>query len=313
MSVTRDLRRWRVWCVTEGAWVDGFLPLEMGRPQYCFNNTSHAIDQSKSDLLEIIKNDFTKSVNKWRVFCEDGDGWVEGYRSADLGPPTTCFYNNTHTITTSGSNAPQLLEVINNSMVTVREETIPVSGHIRIETVKLDVGPNEVHVKDLSWPFDIAPLSLTIHAEDINKGDHFQLDVAPDTVVGAITSDVTTGNTVINVSPTVIENINIGFYCDLFDGVQKENLGHVLDIDRINSKITVETPNTLTFSAASPTYVMMTVRYIGPHEFGVGGHISIGETKIGASYIAKHRNVRVTYTNNSDVEKDLTVLIEYLY
>jgi hypothetical protein len=101
--------------------------------------------------------------------------------------------------------------------------------------------------------------------------------------------------------------------CSITDGVNVDNLGSVLDIDYKNKTITVENTPTNNYSVASPTYIRISVRFLGPHEMGDPSLLHLGGSKIGASHIPKNEIARLTYTNNSAIVKDFYVLLEYLY
>lgn len=307
---TNQVKRWRIYCNTESKYVDGYLSRNDGTPTTCFNNNGHTIDTSKTDLLEIIVNNYTYCVAKWKVHCDTEGIDVEGYLNDDYGTPTKCFNNDTHTISTTTK-----LEIIRNPKVQVIEETVPLQGRYRAETLKIEsIQPNSTKVFDKIWSVDIAPLSVNMMVTDRHKGDSFIVDVSPDRIIGTITSGITAGVTnVIDVSTTVMDHIQVNFLCSITDGVHVDDLGTVLDIDYKNKKITVENTPTNNYLVASPTYFRMTVRYLGPHEIGDQGMLRLGDSKIGASHIPKGETARLTYINNSAIEKDFYILLEYLY
>ena len=134
------------------------------------------------------------------------------------------------------------------------------------------------------------------------------------TTTGTITSDVTASDTVINVSQTVIDNVNIGYKIQLDDSTNTDDLGIVTAIDTDNKTITVDTAATQGFSAATPTYVKQTVCMVSDYEIGPAWEWVIGESKIGGSHLPANTTVEVKYTNNSAITaKKLVAKIEYLY
>lgn len=307
---TIQVKRWRIYCNTESCYVDGYLSRDDGVPTVCFNNNTHTIDTSKTDLLESIDNNFTPCVVKWKVHCDTEGIDVNGYLNDAYGTPTKCFNNDTHTISTTTK-----LEIIKNPKVQVIEETVPLQGRYRAESLKVDnIQPHSTKIFDKIWNIDIAPLSVNMMVTEKHKGDTFIVDTVPDKIIGVITQGITGGITsVLHVNQTVMDHVQINFLCSITDGVHVEDLGTVLDVDYKNKTVTVENIPTYNYSAASPTYFRITVRFLGPHEMGDPGILKLGESKIGASHIPKGEIARLTYTNNSNIPKDFYVLLEYLY
>ena len=116
----------------------------------------------------------------------------------------------------------------------------------------------------------------------------------------------------LSVTSTVTANTFIGYYIKLFNGVNNDDVGRVLGVDIENSKIYVETAPTNTFNAGT-TYVRQTVYFMKDWDLGSAGSYSIGESKIGGSYIPTDTIVTATYTNNSSAERTFVGAVEYLY
>lgn len=307
---TVEVNRWRIYCDTENKYIDGYLNRDSGTPSTCFNNDTHTIDTTKSTLVEVIRNDHTQCVVKWKIYCVTELGYIEGYSNKEYDAPTKCYNNNTHTV----SGVPEIIEVIHNANVKIIEESRPVGGNLRVETIKISILPWETKIVDRNWAIDIAPLSVQLLTTPIHTGDTLQVDVSPDKNIGVITQDIAATDTVINVSPTVMQHARIGFPSCITDGVSTNETGMITDIDRVNNTITLETAVTDSFLASSPTYVTISARFLGPHEFSnTESDLTFGATKIGASLVPKGETVRVTYINNSPNYKDLYILIEYLY
>lgn len=304
-STTKELRRYRVYCNTDSRYVNGFLNLTAGLPTVCFENASHSIDISKTELIEIIYNTHTPCVEHRKLTCAI-DGTVYTFQASDS--PSKCPTDSSHTILTT-----LVIEKIHNDKRVIKEAARPINGFFRVESIMIDVLPNENKTQDLTWPFPISPLSVIILPNELHRGDIYTVNVSPDKVVGVITMDVSIGNTILTVSSTVIENIQVGFPCTLFDGTNTEDLGFVVEKDYTAGTITVENASTREYLAATPTYVRMTVRFMGPHTIGRKGMLHLGTTKIGASYIPAGEIVRVKYENKSSHKKTIYGIVEYLY
>lgn len=307
-SSTPQLKRWRVYCSTESVYIDVYKETTSNISIVCPNNNTHTIDSSKTSLIEIINNDFTESVNKWKITCDtesiDVNVWLPGY----ITTPTVCPNNNSHTISTT-----QKLETVYNCETKIRELAKPVEGFIRIESIEVLLEPNETKSHDLVWKFPICPLTVTILAKSKNIGDVFTVDVSPNRIVGAITSNVSIGDTVIHVSPTVLQYAHIGFPCTLYNGTNTCDIGFIISKDYINGTVTMSTTANMAFLAATPTYFRISVRFMGPHIISGTGPLALGSGKIGASYIPANEIVRATLVNNSDLKKTIRFLVEYIY
>jgi hypothetical protein len=205
---------------------------------------------------------------------------------------------------------------IDISPVLITEETVPTGGHFQSTTIKAISGTAETWAYiDYSWPFPISFLSAEFNVEAALAGDKLDVQVFPDTVIGAITSAVAVDDTVINVGSTVTDNLDVGYFVTLTDGVNTESHGNrVIAIDEIAGTITLENGVANAYSAASPTYVRMTVDVIHDMELSTG-RFTVGESKIGASYLPANAVLRVRYYNgNGNANpKSLVGIFDYLY
>src|SRR3972149_7035921 len=104
-------------------------------------------------------------------------------------------------------------------------------------------------------------------------------------------------------SQTVYDNIAVGFSVKRYDGVNSNDLGDVLSVDKVNNTITMQTAATNAFSAASPTYVKISVCRVKDFEFSKPGIYNIGEKKIGGSYFPANEVAVVKYLNKSSISK----------
>ena len=257
----------------------------------------------------------TEQVNKYRVWCTGNNEFQ--YIWAEEQP----------TISPSGYPVDQtktaIIEIINNdvSRVLVEEQELNESkrtgGHFQSGTLNVTVPsgvPGTVTCKDFSYPIPICLLSAQVLTESSSIGDSFEVQVSPDTVIGWCTQNPDPSGYTLPVSDTVINNIDVGFKVEIFDGQKLADLGRCISVDSELNQITTEfTPNGQTFLASSPTYVMITVEMVRQFNIFGTGRIEIGESKIGGSYIPANTPIRVCYTNNDGVEKRFDAEIEYLY
>lgn len=118
----------------------------------------------------------------------------------------------------------------------------------------------------------------------------------------------------VHVSQTVIDNVAKGYYITLDDGTNSDDMGIVIDVDKVNDKLYLEKNGAHSFSPATPTYIKQTVKHIHDFEVGEAWEHVIGESKIGGTYLPPDTFVTVKYMNkSSDKDKFLIGRVEYLY
>lgn len=249
------------------------------------------------------------TLNYYKIWCNTDEQWE--YRW-DTVAPTVCPANNTHSVNTSSVTIEQQLS---ENQVTIKEENIPTGGNFIASSISFTAatGPGVTTTQDYSWPFPISVMSIKFLTDNVHRGDLATCSVGPNTIIGALAGTCATGATGATVTSTVIDNLMIGYTCHLFDGAQLHNCGRCLSVDTNASTITWETPTTTSFSALSPTYIQMTVYVVNPLLVGPPGLYTIGEDKIGGSYVPANTTVRVTYTNNHTEPQDIYALVEMLY
>ena len=250
-------------------------------------------------------------LNKWRIFCITDSKYEYDWKEID-DEPTTCPVNTAHSI---NSSLNRVIETRKADTVKIKEEEILTGGHFSVEGICFTALANQTTSYSISFPYPINVINIQFPLISLFSGDSLYVETAPDTIVGTITSDVTTNDTVINVSQTVIDNIYIGYRVKLDDTTNIDDLLRVTAVDRVNLTITVETPSPRNYLAATPTYVKMSIRYLNVQEFNSSPIVlGIGNYKIGASYIPSGVNTTCTYVNNSTMtDKKVVAYIEYLY
>jgi hypothetical protein len=172
------------------------------------------------------------TVYYWRVKCTTDDTYEYVWHYEE---PTVCPKKNaTHSIDASKTT---VVDKIEENMMKVQEESTPTGGHFKCECMVIDIAANETKVQDISWVYPVSVFTIFFTTTADHEGDLIKVEAGPDTVVGTITSDVSASDTVINVSSTVIDNIDIGFVASITDGVNTDDLGYVTDIDKIVNTI----------------------------------------------------------------------------
>jgi len=201
------------------------------------------------------------------------------------------------------------------SPVLIEEEHVKTGGHYQAkgwkDNIPASVGWHEF--PDISFPYGVNILSAEAYCSPENDGDHFEFQIAPDTIVGNITVDVSASDTIFIVSDSVIENVYVGVHVKLDDGTNIDDCGEIIAIDKNNNQITVETAAVNSFTAATPTNVKMTIFQAKNIHLKNGHRIILGESKIGASYVPANTVMRFRYYNSEAAAKSFDFFFELLY
>jgi len=162
---------------------------------------------------------------------------------------------------------------------------------------------------DLKFPYPVSLFSSEWLVSENMIGDSAEFQIAPDTVCGVLRQAHSSGDTVLYVNDTVFTeaNMSLGF----FISINGQDLGRVIAKDTNNLTITVENP--LATDLNPMTYVMFTVKVVPHWRFNAPGFCSVGESKIGASFIPANTIMRVVYHNNSGIAKWFAISLDYLY
>lgn len=195
--------------------------------------------------------------------------------------------------------------------VSIQEENIKTGGHYQSQSFEIDCDQSQGTFKnlDITFPIPISLLSAEFTDRAEYRGDECECLIAPDTIIGTLTVAASTSDTVLDVAQSVIDNIQIGYWCTIntFDA------GRVTAIDKVNKQITVETG--MDQGYAIGTLVKMTVKMLPHLEFnGADVHRVLGESKIGGSYVTAGTVIRFRYKrNDADTTKRFSFVFEYLY
>ncbi len=235
----------------------------------------------------------------------------------DEAAPTKCPTNTAHTIDLA---SVRITDTISKNIVKVQEETTPTGGHFHAVTKVINATASTTTTADYTWPFPISISAIYFVSTSDHTGDHLEMIGAPDTTIGAITQAVAATDTIINVSDTVVDNTEKGYYLKLSDGTNTDDLGRVLNVDKVNKTVTVETAAVNAFSAATPTYVVQTIYLTGgpeggPEIFEIGApwrHI-FGRSNIGSSYVPAGMVMRLRYIEKGATTKKIVFIVEYMY
>jgi len=191
-------------------------------------------------------------------------------------------------------------------VIVAEEKDNKTNGHFKAYGFSFTAVAGETTTFDFSLPYDISLLGGTFITREKAAGDTMDYQVAPDTPVGALTADANIGDTVLNVSPTVVAYLDPGYWVS-FDGEEMV----VASKDLENNTITVA--SALTADHAAGTLGLMTVKIIEDMCIEKDSRYTLGDTKIGGSHIPANTTMRIKYTNNGASDEAVRPLIEFLY
>lgn len=191
----------------------------------------------------------------------------------------------------------------------IEEQNQNTQGHFQSTVIDLYIsGQTGTTHKDLSFPYNISLFSSEWLVSENQIGDVAEFHLSPDTIIGSLTQNANINDSILNVSKTVIDNLSIGYYIK----INNEDLGRVINIDKDNNKITTENPLKNNYNVNS-TYIKMTIKIVPKWRFTAPGFCSVGESKIGASFIPANTIMRLVYHNYSGLSKWFGISIDYLY
>lgn len=241
-------------------------------------------------------------VNEYRFYCPTDATYFFAWGTTE---PTQC--PNCHAIDESSIAIVQTRKT--NDVVAYD----PINGTYQAETILIDVPAGQIgdtYVQSITWPFDTDIWVFEIYATQEMVNDSIRVITSPNTVIGVITTDANISDTILNVSPTVLQYAAVGYDIKITHGIVTQELGRVKNVNTSNSQITVETPiSTSDFVTGSYlTLNAISIRnhvfnYVGLHKFGAKGN----RTK----RIFATMPTTLYYTNQSVDPKPFYLRLEY--
>jgi hypothetical protein len=251
-------------------------------------------------------------VYKYRIECVTDSKDEHVWRDETQPVPTLCPTNSDHTVGLI-VKVDQLL----HSSITIKEESVPTGGYFQATSIclhNINAGPSVVTSKTVSYDIPVSGLAFSFITESNQKGDVINVIIGKDTTVGILLDDVKVGDVTFNVQQSVIDNVFIGMYIKLSDGLNDDDCGLIVSINDINKTITVNTATTHSFSLLTPTYVKGSIYTVKDYHIGPAFCYDVGSSKIGGSYLPTGATITVEYTNNTnDSDKTLYIETERLY
>jgi hypothetical protein len=249
------------------------------------------------------------TLNYYRIYCETENQWKYNWSESE---PTICPNISYHSV---NSNSVSIEDTVSSSIVKIKEERITTGGFYSSMGIVFDINTtiNSITESDVSFKHPVNILTVGFTPNESNFNDEITGIIAPNTTIGYITSNSYIGESHINVSQTVIDNIYIGFSCYLTDGTNSSGCGVVTNIDKELNSISFGTPLNNSYSLYSPTYVQMSIHMLNKFSIGPNHNYKLGQASIGASYIPTGTIGRICYKNVTGGPKKCYFNFEYLY
>ncbi|MFM2393072.1 MAG: hypothetical protein RLZZ546_1054 [Bacteroidota bacterium] len=245
------------------------------------------------------------TLNKYRYFCNTENKFVFKW---DNIPPTTCINDSNHSI---DINSITIVDSLSRNEVIVSNRDPITQGYFMVESKTFNISSSNESIFTFSYPLPVAVYRSIIATSNIHNGDSIDISIAPETIIGVNTQEVLNNNNIIKVNSSILNILSPGFYIDITDGVNTNNLGRVLNIDKINEEITVEYNTINNFSIGS--YIRLSMHIVKNLKFPHAYIYIIGSSTLGGKPIPSNTPIQLKYYNSNNQEKEFTITFEYTY
>lgn len=247
------------------------------------------------------------TVYQYKIFCLTENNFVNTWNSVE---PTICPNDGSDIDSTKTTVIGKLA----SNEITVNE---PTYGQFQHTTLRYDIPagtPGDVTLIQKSWPFPIQLWKNEVYCNSNNVGDIINIIIAPNTVVGVLTSTANIGDTVLNVSPTCVSNalITKGIELTLDNTFYSEGLGSVITFNTTTHQITVQNPLTMQFVAGSMVRLnLYQIKDLYMHRPDKIHRIS--DKGFRSKTLPANIMIHALYQNNDGLAKEVVFTLEYYY
>lgn len=243
---------------------------------------------------------------KYRIFCQTCNNYCNTWSKTI---PTVCGNNTSHNIDT---NTIIITEQISNNDVNIlQSEPGFTNGIYKVECWNLTIPANSTAYKDVSWPYNIAFMTINLQPSTENIGDTVNGYAGPGTIIGVNTETIGQNVSVINVNSTVLQHIKLGFTVSVANTTQNIDMGECISIDTVNSRITC---NISASEGIGPgAYIKVSKQVIKNYTFTTNNIINLANKNVSSTALPANTVARIQYINNSNTEKKFYYNAEYAY
>jgi hypothetical protein len=242
-------------------------------------------------------------------------GYVETL-SDDPSKPLVCPNNKDHAV---NPDSRQDLEERNPASTFIDvERTGKTGGHYRCDCFCLTVPPNSTGTRTLSFGFPVTIIRPRLFTLDSQFGDIFEVSFPYSAPVGVLTQAASAGDSVINVTPTVLQHSMVGFDVQLWNGSTiADFVGRIKSISVVNSTLTLSRnhDNLGYVQQACPagTYVKLGRAFIDKVKIGRGDIYTFNEGNFIGAYLPEDTFGNLVYTNVNSAPAEVVLHVDYMY
>ena len=248
------------------------------------------------------------SVNIYRIFCIEENIFVT---LPSFEEPILC--PNNHSNRTIDPNKTSIVNIADNNSMVIEE---PTSGVFQAESIPIDIPetqPGQLVTIDLSWPMEILIWKLDFMPIPEMANDVISVVIDPDRKIGNLTQNGTDGDTILHVSTDTFATIMRGFDIDVYDGVKRNNVERVSEINETSETITVSKPIADNFYVSGNNveiqYQNRIIRKcVVPNS---SNSVSFGDKGFKGKKLPANTINRIEYVNNNGLPKKWNWNVQY--
>ena len=253
------------------------------------------------------------SIYKWQIWCNTENKYTYVWSDSETVAPSTCPNDTNHDVL---PNSMGVIDYMSRLQVEIKEEipppgATPTGGYFQLISKAFDCPANTTSSSSMSYPHPICIMGGYLNTNESMAGDIVSITAAEGTIVGVLTSPITSGDTEIHVSSTVLSNVVTGRRVSITDGTNTTDYITVIAKNTASGTVTLRSSCPYSFAAGS--YVRMQIVYCDNVEIGCAGRYEMGSAKIGGTYIPPNTPILVKYTNNGSTTKRPSFIITILY
>jgi hypothetical protein len=234
-----------------------------------------------------------ETINKYKIYCETEEVYVSGYGEE---APTKCYNDGAHII---NENSVRMIYTIRPNEVVIQDEDIPTKRMLQLIPVKfIDVGFNSTETFEHIFEIQRSVFGFLCITGTDNIKDTVTGTFNEKTPVGILNANSNIGDSVFTVSSTVLDNVFNGLWIILDNGTTSEEVGMIIDVDKLNSTITLNNTAEHAFTAGI-TIVKVTYYIFKDLPIGQPGALKVGDEIMSGTTIPLGSKLRVYYTNKS--------------
>jgi hypothetical protein len=253
----------------------------------------------------------TSTLIKWRIYCITEATWSYRWVPEGTTPSLVCFDNPEHTI--NENSLSQTNDKVSQNEVLIIDEKVKTQGNFRCKGYRMDTLANSTSQITVQFPYydiNILSGSLIITPECI--GDEFSAWLEP-YITGEITQDISSPTTILNVDQytLMVACLGYGIQIKRLSDNHIEYLGEIIGIDRVNSRITVQTATTESFVIGDK--LLFKIYCFEKLPLQCASRYLIGNNKIKPIYLSKYNKIIAEYKNNNNIDCSFGFELEYFY